>query len=183
MSSSTVSALVSEKLKCIIDSFDDWVDDDRSVVLNEYMGIFDQVWARTVELSEKPHPESQLIEDDEKDDDDGAEKENLEDVEILHEATLIAVTKKRKSYPHTLAGLTGKTTRLCSKSIETQKVDLPPHVPLEVCTGVDNLEKNCSQLTEDNLASLTSSMLTLQPRTTKLQHLEEAIQIIVNNRE
>lgn len=42
---------------------------------------------------------------------------DLEETEIRHEGTLIAVTKKRKEYPAKIAALLGKTTRLQKNTV------------------------------------------------------------------
>lgn len=42
---------------------------------------------------------------------------DLEEAEIRHEGTLIAVTKKRKEYPAKIAALLGKTTRLQKNTV------------------------------------------------------------------
>ncbi|MPC43011.1 hypothetical protein E2C01_036646 [Portunus trituberculatus] len=94
------------------------------------------------------------------DDDNG---EALEEAKVRHEATIIAITKKRKEYPHYLSKLLGKTTRLKKETAAVMKVDMQLPEPMEgVGTAVDLDNTYWDVLKEevnDNLIESTNNIL------------------------
>ncbi|KAK8740710.1 hypothetical protein OTU49_002666 [Cherax quadricarinatus] len=157
----------------IVSAQDDWTSDDRQNIQRQYMEIHSELWGEVVSIAAQE--DHQCSEDTQEDPD------VLEDVEIRHEGTLIAVTKKRKEYPALLTGLLGKKTRLQNNTVEKLKVDLPPRAPLEVNEGMSHLDGSLDPLFKSILVLLSENMHNIQLQTNRLTHVADAAEIIINN--
>nr|XP_053634960.1 uncharacterized protein LOC128690317 isoform X1 [Cherax quadricarinatus] len=157
----------------IVSAQDDWTSDDRQNIQRQYMEIHSELWGEVVSIAAQE--DHQCSEDTQEDPD------VLEDVEIRHEGTLIAVTKKRKEYPALLTGLLGKKTRLQNNTVEKLKVDLPPRAPLEVNEGMSHLDGSLDPLFKSILVILSENMHNIQLQTNRLTHVADAAEIIINN--
>nr|XP_053634961.1 uncharacterized protein LOC128690317 isoform X2 [Cherax quadricarinatus] len=156
----------------IVSAQDDWTSDDRQNIQRQYMEIHSELWGEVVSIA---------AQEDHQCSEDTQDPDVLEDVEIRHEGTLIAVTKKRKEYPALLTGLLGKKTRLQNNTVEKLKVDLPPRAPLEVNEGMSHLDGSLDPLFKSILVILSENMHNIQLQTNRLTHVADAAEIIINN--
>ncbi|KAK8740711.1 hypothetical protein OTU49_002666 [Cherax quadricarinatus] len=156
----------------IVSAQDDWTSDDRQNIQRQYMEIHSELWGEVVSIA---------AQEDHQCSEDTQDPDVLEDVEIRHEGTLIAVTKKRKEYPALLTGLLGKKTRLQNNTVEKLKVDLPPRAPLEVNEGMSHLDGSLDPLFKSILVLLSENMHNIQLQTNRLTHVADAAEIIINN--
>ncbi|XP_071518930.1 uncharacterized protein [Panulirus ornatus] len=178
---------LSEKLSDIIKSQEDWTGDDGKRIHREYMKIFGEVWSEVVTKFNNPNGSSfsQFTEMSSKEGQHastGETEETVEETEIRHEGTLIAVTKKRMEYPARLAALLGKTRRLQKNTAEALKVDLPLRAPLEVDDGVSHLDENLVVTAKETLDALSKSSHIIQMHTHRVTHIADAVEIILNNK-
>ncbi|XP_063882325.1 uncharacterized protein LOC135112169 isoform X1 [Scylla paramamosain] len=95
--------------------------------------------------------------------DDDDNREALEEAKVRHEATVIAITKKRKEYPQYLSKLLGKTTRLKKEAVAVMKVDMQLPEPMEevgTATDLDNTYWDAlKEEVNDNLIESTHNIL------------------------
>ncbi|KAG0714628.1 hypothetical protein GWK47_013754 [Chionoecetes opilio] len=111
----------------------DWEEEDKERLHREYMTEFGVVLREMMpQMIELFHDRKPTVA--ESTNDDG---EALEKAKVRHEATLIAVTKRRKEYPHYLSKLLGKTLRLKKNTAAAMKVDTPPAEPMEAAATGD----------------------------------------------
>ncbi|KAG7178009.1 uncharacterized protein LOC121857862 [Homarus americanus] len=161
---------LSSKIAGIINSHDDWTEEDNQRIQSEYMKILGGVWNEVVNTAaqeSQQHPKE--------------DAETMEDVEIRHEGTLIAVTKKRKEYPAYIAALLGKKTRLKKNTAEVLKVSLPPRALIEVDGGVTQLDEKFNSLVKDTMDTLSENTKSIQQHTHHLMQVADAAEVIVNN--
>ncbi|XP_037778694.1 uncharacterized protein LOC119575256 [Penaeus monodon] len=183
MTSSIISDELSRKIAEMISKHDDWSQEDKTRILSEYMKIFGEVWKEAVTVFNNGNGPGQSQPADEKEEARPEETaEDLEEAEIRHEGTLIAVTKKRKEYTAKIAALLGKTTRLQKNTVEVLKVDLPPRPPLEVDNNSSHLNANLASMLEASSCVLSENMNDLQPHNHRLTHLAEAMDVLTSNR-
>ncbi|XP_042868111.1 uncharacterized protein LOC122250652 [Penaeus japonicus] len=185
MTSSIISDELSRKIADMISKQNDWTEEDKTRILSEYMKTFGEVWKEAVNIFNNGNMTSQSESADDKDKEEAKiveTAEDLEETEIRHEGTLIAVTKKRKEYPAKIAALLGKTTRLQKNTVEVLKVDLPPRPPLELDNNTSHLNTNLSSMLEASSCALSENMKNLQPHNHRLTHLAEAMDILTSNR-
>ncbi|XP_068202465.1 uncharacterized protein [Palaemon carinicauda] len=147
-------------------------DSNKRKIHEQYMKIFAEVWKESIPLFDnvetgqnfKETPDQQEMRDE--------KEENIEELEIRHEATLIIVTKKRKEYPSRIASYLGKKRRIQKNTIQAMKVDLPLRTPLEV----DEPNFTTADLSfKSSPTALSESLQHLQPCIQRLSNLADAV--------
>ncbi|KAK8380532.1 hypothetical protein O3P69_016845 [Scylla paramamosain] len=139
----------------------DWEEEEKEKIHKEYIAEFGAVlqemlpMVTSLYLGRKPTVTRSV------DDDDNGEA--LEEAKVRHEATVIAITKKRKEYPQYLSKLLGKTTRLKKEAVAVMKVDMQLPEPMEevgTATDLDNTYWDAlKEEVNDNLIESTHNIL------------------------
>ncbi|KAK3857865.1 hypothetical protein Pcinc_035912 [Petrolisthes cinctipes] len=185
-------------IKNLINEKEDWSDEDKLRVQSQYMKEYSDVLREMVPLitrlrdnrpSQTPHPhqgqqevegsrENEEVQEGEKED---TSCESLEDIEIRHEGTLIAVTQKRMKFPAIASALRGKTARLQKNTVEAMEVELPPRVPFVMGEGTERLDEHITCLVDETLTPLSQSSRSIQQHTLRLSNLAQATEMVINN--
>ncbi|XP_063882326.1 uncharacterized protein LOC135112169 isoform X2 [Scylla paramamosain] len=139
----------------------DWEEEEKEKIHKEYIAEFGAVlqemlpMVTSLYLGRKPTVTRSVDDDD--------NREALEEAKVRHEATVIAITKKRKEYPQYLSKLLGKTTRLKKEAVAVMKVDMQLPEPMEevgTATDLDNTYWDAlKEEVNDNLIESTHNIL------------------------
>ncbi|XP_045616098.2 uncharacterized protein [Procambarus clarkii] len=183
MSSEAVKRMLSAILIDVAKERDEWTEENRRAILQEYMQIFDEVWSEAMDIFQDPD-EIRIRESVRRAVRDGRPsrgetRETIEDVEIRHEGTLIAVTKKRKKVPSRFSALLGKAVRLQSNAAEKLNVDLPPTALLETTDSTqmeefDEIFKNAYRIVYETTR-------VMRPHIQCLTNIVNATETVINN--
>ncbi|KAK7072808.1 hypothetical protein SK128_028196 [Halocaridina rubra] len=159
---------LSSQMKDIWENFE---AENKEKLQSEFMMIFSDVWRESVSIYNRVMANQipNSIEESQPEEKDVVAEEKMEEAEIRYEATLIAVTTKRKEYPDRIAKLLGKKRRLEKNTAEVMKVDLGHRTPREHQDRIYSVESNA--VMEDNASSFSESIQCLQPHLQRLANL------------